>query len=357
MSKNSPELINLRKLLTEELYELYWNKKCSFKKISDLFGVSPGAVINIYKKHGIKRRTCMEYKDTPGLLKLKNLSDSDLFNLYWNEKYSFKQIAKKFEISPTAVKNIYLDRGIKSRTNAESQTVTNEHRELKLSFIQEQLIYGSLLGDACLSHEFFHSNKTGRLLECYKIGFYHSCKFMDYVLYKRGILGIGSKTKKVYKLSYRKSGMGSLMVGFSFCHTPTLRKIAELCLNSRYKKTVSQGWLSKIDWPAVAFWYQDDGSLNLNRKTGARTLSFHTESFRKEEIVLLQKLLLKFGLTTKVGFNINGNPDQHIIHAHRKKEVNKFIENIKLYLIPCMGYKIRSEGLFRKRKINAENSV
>lgn len=350
MSKNSPELIKLRNLSTEDLYDLYWNKKYSFEKISNLFGVSPGAVMNVCKSRGIKRRTCMEYKDTPGLLKLKSFSDPELCNLYWSKKYSFEQIAEMFKISPTAVKNIYAKQEIKSRTNAESQTAVNMHREKALSFLQEQLIYGSLLGDACLSHEFYHSNKTRKLLESYKICFYHSCKFKDYVLHKRAILGTGSKTKKLYKLNYRKSGMGSLMVGFSFCHTPTLKKIAKLCLNSEYKKSISQEWLDKIDWPAVAFWYQDDGSLSLNRKTGQRKLVFHTESFKRGEIIRLQKLLLKFGLTTTLGIN-NDNPHQHIILAHRKEEVNVFIKNIESYIIPCMKYKIRSTGLFRERKI------
>jgi hypothetical protein len=287
-------------------------------------------------------------KNSPGLIKLRNTPAVVLFDLYWNKGYSHEQIARKFKVSSTAVKNLYSKHKIKSRTNAESQMAINIHRGKKLSFLQEQLIYGSLLGDACLSHQFFHSNKTGKLLESYKLCFYHSNKFKDYVLHKRVILGKGSKTKKLYKLNYRVSGLGSLMVGFSFCHSPTLKEVAKQCLDTNYKKSITTEWLEKIDWPGITYWYQDDGSLQLNKK-GHRTLSFHTESYKKKEIVLLQKLLLKFGLTTTLGIN-NKNSAQQVILAHRKKEINKFIENIKPYVIPCMLYKIRTSGLFREKK-------
>jgi predicted DNA-binding protein YlxM (UPF0122 family) len=288
-------------------------------------------------------------KNSPELQKIRNLNKGYIENMYFNKGLSQTQIANKFNISRVAVQNIFKKKEIKARTNAESQTFINHHREIKLNFIQEQLIYGSLLGDACLNHEFFYSNKTGKLLESYKICFYHSCKFKNYVLHKRSILGIGSKTKKIYKLNYRRSDMGSLMVGFSFCHTPTLKKIAKLCLNSDYKKSISQDWLNKIDWPGIAFWYQDDGSLSLDRKNGRRTLAFHTESFKKEEIILLRNLLFKFGLSTTLGSN-NKNSNQQIILANKKEEVNKFIKNIEPYILSCMKYKIRTAGLFRGKK-------
>lgn len=288
-------------------------------------------------------------KNSPELLKLRSTSAEELYYLYWNKKYSHEQIARIYKVSPTAVKNLYLKNNIKSRTNAESQSAINEHRKINLSFLQEQLIYGSLLGDACLSHEFYKSNKTGKILESLKIAFYHSNKFKEYVLHKRSIIGIGSKTKKLYKLTYRMSGMGSLMVGFSFCHTPTLKEIAKKCLDSNFNKKISNEWLQKIDWPAIAYWYQDDGCLRLDRKKGKRVLAFHTESFSLNEVKKLQELLLKFGLFTTLSFN-NGNRNQHIIVAGRQKQINLFFENIKPYIQPCMKYKIRSKGLFRKRK-------
>ena len=359
MSKNSPELIKLRNLSTEELYNLYWNKKYSFVKISKLFGVSSGTVMNIFKSRGIKKRTCMEYKNTSGLLRLKGLSNLELFDLYWNKKYSFEQIAKMFKISPTAVRNIYAKQKIKSRTNAESQTAFNSHRGKELSYMQEQLIYGSLLGDACLFHEFFLSNKTGKRLESFKIAFYHSNKFKEYLLHKRDIIGLSAKTKKLYKLTYRVSGMGSLMVGFSYCHSPTLEKVAKICLDSNYKKRLTPEWVEKIDWPALAFWYQDDGCLALSKrgKKVFKSISFHTESFNSYELILLQELLLKFGLDTKIGCN-NGIKSQPIILAHKQNQIKTFFDGIRPYVTSCELYKLRDSGLFREKKTeNVSNSM
>jgi hypothetical protein len=359
MSKNSPELIKLRNLSTEELHNLYWNKKYSFVKISNLFGVSPGTVMNIFKSRGIKKRTCMEYKNTSGLLRLKGLSNPELFDLYWNKKYSFEQIAKMFKISSTAVRNIYAKQEIKSRTNAESQTAVNFHRGKELSFMQEQLIYGSLLGDACLFHEFFLSNKTGKRLESFKIAFYHSNKFKEYLLHKRDIIGLSAKTKKPYKLTYRVSGMGSLMVGFSYCHSPTLEKVAKICLDSNYKKRLTPEWVEKIDWPALAFWHQDDGCLALSKrgKKVFKSISFHTESFNSYELILLQELLLKFGLDTKIGYN-NGIKSQPIILAHKQAQIKAFFDGIRPYITPCELYKLRDSGLFREKKTeNVSNSM
>jgi hypothetical protein len=211
-----------------------------------------------------------------------------------------------------------------------------------------------MLGDACLSHEYFKSNKTGKILESYKLCFYHSNKFKNYVLHKRSILGTGSKTKKLYKLSYRKSGYGSLMVGFSFCHTPLLKKIAKNCLDNNFNKKLTNEWLNKIDWPALAYWYQDDGSLRLNKNNNQRSLVFHTESFSKSDVMNLQTLLKKYGLTTTLGYN-NNNFKQRIIVVNRKKEIEKFIENIRPYIISCLAYKIRSRGpsgLIRGKNVN-----
>lgn len=285
-------------------------------------------------------------KNSTELQRIKSLTASELSDLYWNQKLSQTQIAKMFEVSPTAVRNLFKRHGIKSRTNRESQTAINHHRTVKLNYTQIQLILGCMLGDACLNREIYYSNKTGKELISYKLCIYHSNKFRDYVLHKRDIIGIGSKTKKLYKLNYRKSGFGSLMVGFCFCHTPTLKEISPVFLDTHYKKRLSNPWLEKIDWPAIAYWYQDDGSLQIGKN--GRTIAFHTENFKEKEIKQLQELLLNFGLRTTIGKN-NYNIEQRVILAHRKKEIHKFLENISPFIVPCMRYKLRSEGIVSNR--------
>jgi hypothetical protein len=68
----------------------------------------------------------------------------------------------------------------------------------------------------------------------------------------------------------------------------------------------------------------------------------------------LQTLLKKYGLTTTLGYN-NNNFKQRIIVVNRKKEIEKFIENIRPYIISCLAYKIRSRGpsgLIRGKNVN-----
>ncbi len=286
-------------------------------------------------------------KNSSELQKIRTLTTPELSNLYWKQQLSHIQIADIYKISPTAVRNLLLSRNIKSRTNAESQTAINHSREKVFNYSQMQLILGSLLGDACLNREVYLSNKTGKELISYKLCFYHSNKFIDYVLHKT-LIGLSSKTKKTYKLNYRISGFGSLMVGFCYCHTPTLRKISPIFLNNKHKKRISDTWLEKINWPALAYWYQDDGSLQLN-KDGRRTLAFHTENFKEGEVNSLRDLLREHGLNTTIGKN-NGDKEQRVILAHRKKEVSKFLEKIRPFIIPCMRYKLRSEGITRYKK-------
>lgn len=282
-------------------------------------------------------------KNSLELENIRNQETSELLDLYWEQGLSHTQIADTFKVSPTAVRNLFQSRDIKSRTNAQSQTAINKHRFKKLNYLQEQLVYGSLLGDACLNYEKIFSNKTGHPIDVYKISFYHSEKFIEYVYHKREVIGKGVKTKKEYKLSKRVSGLGSLMIGFSFCHTPTLKKVALLCHDKNHKKRISEKWLKKIRWPGLAYWYQDDGSVRITGKY--RTLCFSTDSFSLDEIGMLKNLLRNFGFNPT--HSSTSKKNQFIITLNRKDEIKKFIKGIKPFLLPCMEYKIRKKGLYR----------
>lgn len=287
-------------------------------------------------------------KNSPELIRLRSLSEKDVINLYQDQKLSHKQISELFKVSRTAVQNIFKKYRLRGRSNAESQRAINEGR-FQINPEQEQLILGGLLGDSCLSHQSFNSNKTGKRLESYKVCFYHSAKYLEYVLYKRKIIGQGVKIKKPLKLSYRTSGHGAQMVGFSFCHTPTLKKLAPICLGKWGQKRLSKEWLNRLKWAAVAYWYQDDGSLSIS-KNGHRTIRFHTQGFSLKEIKLLKKMLHDFELVHTTHTRANKKENQFTINAHRKNELDKFFKGIKPYLCPCMEYKTRIKGLVRPMK-------
>lgn len=275
------------------------------------------------------------------LSKFKALSKKELLKLH--NKNSQTEIAKIFNISRSAIQNQYKKLNIQARNNCDSQKLVNQKRFINLTYEQEQLIYGSLLGDACLSRSFNKTTQKGKT-EKYRIYFTHSKKQLSYLKHKKSIIGNGVKCKNI-KLSTRTSGHGSKMYGFNFQHTPTLIKVAKICHNKNHKKIINKKWLNKIDLLGIAYWYQDDGCLIINkRKNGDnfKNIIFYTNSYNLYEIKLLQNLLSKFGLNTKTK---NGNNSkERVIICSNQSEINAFLNKLKPFIVDCMKYKIRDYG-------------
>lgn len=269
------------------------------------------------------------------------LSESELRHLYFDCNLSHAQIGEKVGCSRSSVQRLFNRYSLKARTNAESQTAINITRTPELNEQQYQLIYGSLLGDACLNRAVMKSNKTGKKMEIYKIHFYHTERHLQYVEHKADLLGIGVKTKRRCKLSKRVSGHGSVMRGFAFSHTPTLRRIARDCLDANYHKKITPEWLDKINWHGLAYWFMDDGSLLVNTKKRRASIAFYTQSFGMNELKLLLSLLERFGLHAVIGNDPNGSKKRHIILLHRQDEVRNFLTKTEPFIVPCMDYKNR----------------
>jgi len=269
------------------------------------------------------------------------LSEVELCHLYFDCNLSHAQIGEKVGCSRSSVQRLFNRYKLKPRTNAESQTTVNITRTPILNEQQYQLIYGSLLGDACLHRSVMKSNKTGKEIEIYKIHFYHTEKHIEYVEHKADLLGMGVKTKKRCKLSRRISGHGSVMRGFAFSHTPTLKRIANDCLDDDYKKRITEKWLEKINWQGLAYWFMDDGCLLVDQKKRRASIVFYTQSFSMEEIELLLLLLKRFGLRAVIGNDPNGSEGSFIIVLNQQNEVWEFLIRTKKFLVPCMDYKNR----------------
>lgn len=269
------------------------------------------------------------------------LSELELHHLYFDCNLSHAQIGDKVGCSRSSVWRLFNRYRLQPRTNAESQTAINITRTPELSEQQYQLIYGSLLGDACLHRSVMKSNKTGRKMEIYKLSFYHTEKHIEYVEHKADVLGMGVKTKKRCKLSTRISGYGSVMKGFAFSHTPTLKRIAHDCLDDDYRKRITAQWLEKINWLGLAYWFMDDGCLLVDSKKRRASVVFYTQSFKMEEIELLLLLLRRFGLHAVRGNDPNGSGKYYIISLHRQSDVWEFLTKTEKFLVPCMSYKNR----------------
>jgi len=249
----------------------------------------------------------------------------------YNSGLSQRQIAEKYDCSRSPIERIMRQNNIRRRSDAESISALNKTKTVQFTPQQKQLIFGSLLGDACLFNQKYKSNKTGNPISTYRLIFSHSRKQLKYLQYKRSILP-GCKIGK------RKSKLGSIIHWYAFCHTPSLIPIAQICRRQN-RKRVNKKWLDNIDWLGIAFWYMDDGALIINKNRP--NLNFYTNSFDHQERRLLSDMLERFGLDTREAKTPNPNPNERILVSRYKSQAIKFMSKISKYIIPSMRYKIR----------------
>lgn len=256
------------------------------------------------------------------------VSRENLYDLYINQRLSESQIGLKVRRSRSRINQLLKKHGIHSRGYAEASSNMNNQRTKTFSHEQEQLILGSMLGDANLHRWTMVSNKKCKsILHGFRLTFAHCVDQLDYLLIKKSVIG-GTK------IGQRISGHGSTIKHFSFCHSPTLKKYSDICLDPlTYQKSVNQQWLDQIDWLGIAYWFMDDGSLIIHKNRPR--LEFHTESFTTQERELLRKMLLeRFDLTTSLR-KCNNDPKQQKIVSKHKHEVTPFLDKIRDYIVPA----------------------
>jgi hypothetical protein len=191
-----------------------------------------------------------------------------------------------------------------------------------------QCILGTLLGDGCLCA----SGKSS-----YMLTITHGHKQENYLRYKSKIIGasiykcvrdnafIGIKDYILYRMVYSNKGC--------------LSKIANLVFRNR-KKTVNKEWLDLLTPLGLAFWYMDDGFSSFYEEGKYVLAGFSTEGFAAKEVELLRQKLLDFGIET--GMPKKGKGHNITIKA---KSVNRFMNIIEPYIVPCLQYKIKRKPI------------
>ncbi len=159
---------------------------------------------------------------------------------------------------------------------------------------QEQLVLGSLLGDAGLSNP--NRNLTG-------VAFGQSSKQECWINFKRKLLEpLGVSNVSRYQTEFQ-SGKQQ-MVRFTLHGNEYLTSIFSKCCAKSGKKVVTRRWLDLIEPLGLAVWYADDGSINehtCNDGSVSRIITLHTEGYTKEENDLLAGWLLqKWGVNAEV---------------------------------------------------------
>jgi len=199
------------------------------------------------------------------------------------------------------------------------------HFSERLSFEQEQIILGSLLGDSSI-------RKNGN---CVFFNFSHSIDQSDYFQYKKDLLGnIFIETKET-----RGGFEGSKenRRGYSISNLSIKKLIEEKCLISD-KKVITKQWCNKLTPIALAFWYMDDGSINNGSNNQRPRAYLATNSFSIEEIILLQEMLFtKYNISSKIATAESYKGNVLYLDAN-SSEI--FFSLVSPYICKSMKYKL-----------------
>jgi len=221
-------------------------------------------------------------------------------------KLSNKEIAEKINKHPKDV-------GDKRRA---LELPLRECDAISLTFLQKQLIYGSLLGDGSIAKG--KDDKNCRFSET------HSAKQKKYLLFKY-------KKLQPYSGKFIEyPGRYGLEVKFSTKAHPIFNSFRKMFYAEDGRKIIKFPTLKQITHPlALAIWYGDDGSNDV------WDCRLATAKYSIEEIKHLIKWL-------KITFKI-----ESFLHKHGKywymsirKDKPKFIRLIKPYLPKVMHYKL-----------------
>jgi DNA-directed RNA polymerase subunit beta len=214
-----------------------------------------------------------------------------------------------------------------------------------LNQVQEQLVYGSLLGDSWLTKP-----STNALFECG-----HVYEQKKYLSLKKEILDLFCKSK--LKLHYKKAS-GKFKARKSWrlrtIQHPIFTEVYSTCYTAG-KKKVTRAWLDKIGPLGLAFWFMDDGSAGVYANKLHVTLC--TNGFTKKEV----KLIVDWLQDT---WGIKGSFSCPKEYVNRKDTIGyaislstnmgiRFLTIVAPYIVNTMSYKVKFKepyGLCKKCK-------
>jgi hypothetical protein len=191
---------------------------------------------------------------------------------------------------------------------------------------QEQVVLGSLLGDACVSNP--DRNITG-------VCFGQSTKQEPWVEFKRDLLNsLGVSSLSRYQTEFQSGAQQ--MVRFRLNANPYLASLfSEMGIRSENKKRVTAEWLDRIGPLGLAVWYADDGSISEHTcldGTITRHIVLNTQGYTLEENELLAGWLRwRWGVQAVVKKTENKKRGSRYYTLYLDKvEANRFLD-----LMPC----------------------
>lgn len=359
------------KLSKEELKDLYI-KHGSIKIIAKYLGIPKSALQLQFKKHGIKPlKDDIKKDDIKNLLKelgsvhkvanrlgvslwvlnyhmrkygIANSRDrfpyskKQLIKLY-KEEGSITKVAVRLSSSYSTVRYWYSELGIKVKPSGMS--VFRELRDTPMTDLHKSVLIGSMLGDGGIW--LAPHCKNARLYVC------HCEKQLAYLKWIRNLLKPFSRPiKQTEKAGMKRIGEyyvnGSNFYRFYTIAHPDITAIYHKYYKDSLKR-VDDTIIDKVDLLAMSIWFGDDGSIQRNKNGEPTSCSLSTCSFTyKEHLVLVEVVRKFFNGTIKIkkhsGYYKGKKREQYVLCMYGKKEVNDFLNMIKLILPKDIHYKL-----------------
>lgn len=124
---------------------------------------------------------------------------------------------------------------------------------------------------------------------------------------------------------------------FSTVTSPVFEPLRDLCYRreaGRFVKAVTPEWAAAIEWPAIAYWYMDDGSL---KRDGSVVLSTH--GFDRVEVTCLALRLQELGIDALVDAARHGDRSYWTIRL-LVEPARRFIAGVAPFIHASMAYKV-----------------
>jgi|GEM_PF-1025472 len=186
------------------------------------------------------------------------------------------------------------------------------------SNIQKEILIGGLLGDGCL-------RKVGR--EKYQYRETHCKEQDDYIRWKSSYFDTKTMGRHKYGGLYFET----------FLSTIFEQQYIKFYLGGKKVKVPKDIKLTPL---ILAIWYQDDGYLTGNKKSGKKSINLCTNSFRLQSIKNLQ-IALKEQFNIETGTKTRKHNSEIELTLGRKDTL-KFFEICKYLIHPSMYYKLPS---------------
>ena len=208
---------------------------------------------------------------------------------------------------------------------------------IELTDEQKQLVYGSLLGDASIS-----KNKNRKIMPRgtnARIRFVHGKKQKEYLSFKHKIIG-GSKPRRYFHKGFEDYDKIETWRFNTVCSSQFTNIYGEV--TKKEKKNLNIGWLNKVKWMGMAFWFCDDGSITnwKNATNDGYMVTFHTQGFSYDKQLVLMKWLKTMKMSGSILHEERNGKILFRIGLNKRSSII-LLNKIWKYIPECMDYKLK----------------